>query len=196
MKILAVADEEAKYLYDYYSPGKLDGYDLILACGDLSKYYLEFLVTLAHCPVLYVHGNHDEGFANDPPGGCVCIDDQIYVYKGVRILGLGGSFNYRDGTYMFSELEMRHRIWRLFFHLKRHRGFDILMTHAPARHINDTDHPSHRGFQCFVDLIEKYKPKYFVHGHMHMNYGMNIPRKTQHGETTIINAYEYTSFEY
>lgn len=196
MRILAVADEEAKYLYDYYRPGKLDGYDLILACGDLPKYYLEFLVTLAHCPVLYVHGNHDESMETDPPGGCVCIDDRIYVYHGIRILGLGGSINYRKGTYMYSERQMKLRIFKLFFSLLRHRGFDILMTHAPARHINDTDHPSHRGFECFLKLMDKYKPKYFVHGHMHMNYGMRIPRRTQHGDTTIINAYEYTSFDY
>lgn len=196
MRILAVADEEAKYLYDYYHPGKLDGYDLILACGDLPKYYLEFLVTLAHCPVLYVHGNHDESMETDPPGGCVCIDDRIYVYHGIRILGLGGSMNYRKGTYMYSERQMKLRIFKLFFSLLRHRGFDILMTHAPARHINDTDHPSHRGFECFLKLMDKYKPKYFVHGHMHMNYGMRIPRRTQHGDTTIINAYEYTSFDY
>ena len=35
MKILALADTEAKSFYDYYRPGKLKDYDLILACGDL-----------------------------------------------------------------------------------------------------------------------------------------------------------------
>lgn len=200
MRILAVADEEAKYLYDYYTPGKLDDYDLILACGDLNSSYLEFLVTLAHCPVLYVHGNHDERYVQDPPGGCICIDDTIYVYQGVRILGLGGSFKYRDGTFMFTERQMRRRIRRLFFKLLYRRGFDILVTHCPARHINDTEFPAHRGFECFHRLLKKFKPKYFVHGHMHLNYGMNIPRRMNYepngGETTIINAYEYYAFDY
>lgn len=196
MRILAVADEEAKYLYDYYHPGKLDEFDLILACGDLHREYLEFLVTLAHCPVLYVHGNHDEGYVENPPGGCICIDDQVYVYKGVRIMGLGGSFKYRDGTYMFTEWQMKKRILRMMIKLKFYRGFDILVTHCPARHINDTDYPAHRGFECFHPLLKKYKPKYFIHGHMHMNYGMKIPRKTAYGETTIINAYEYFAFDY
>ena len=37
MKILVIADVEAKYYYDYYIPGKLDEFELILACGDLKK---------------------------------------------------------------------------------------------------------------------------------------------------------------
>lgn len=197
MRILAVADEESKYYYDYYQPGRLDEFDLILACGDLHRSYLEFLVTLSHCPVLYVHGNHDDSLDKDPPEGCICIEDQIYVYQGVRILGLGGSYRYReDGSHMYTELQMKNRIWRLFFHLRRNKGFDILMTHAPAYHINDFDNLSHRGFECFVELLDKYKPKYFIHGHIHKNYGMKIPRITQYGETTIINAFEHYKFDF
>ena len=81
MRILAISDVTAKYYFDYYTPGKLDGFDLILACGDLHREYLEFLVTMSNKPVLYVHGNHDEGYDQAPPGGCTCIDDTIYVYE-------------------------------------------------------------------------------------------------------------------
>lgn len=196
MRILTVADEEAKYLYDFYQAGRLDEYDLILAAGDLNRHYLEFLVTMARCPVLYVHGNHDEDFDKYPPEGCECIEDQIYVYKGVRILGLGGSFKYREGTHMYSEAQMRRRIRRLWFQLWRHKGFDILMTHAPAYGVNDLEDLPHRGFQCFLKLLDKYRPKYFVHGHVHRNYGMKIPRVCKRGDTTIINAFEYYAFDY
>ena len=196
MKILAVADEEAKYYYDYYQPGKLKEFDLILACGDLHRAYLEFLVTMAGCPVLYVRGNHDDGFAQKPPEGCVCVEDRIYVHEGVRILGLGGSHRYRQGGNMYTEKQMRRRIRRLRFQLWRHKGFDILLTHAPARGINDFDSLSHRGFECFVELLDRYKPRYFVHGHIHKNYGARIPQRTQRGETMIINACEYCKFDY
>jgi Icc-related predicted phosphoesterase len=196
MRILTVADEEAKYLYDFYQSGRLDEYDLIISCGDLHRHYLEFLVTMAHCPVLYVHGNHDEDYDKYPPGGCECIEDQIYVYKGVRILGLGGSFKYRDGTHMFTERQMRRRIRRLWFQLWYHKGFDILVTHAPAYGVNDLDDLPHRGFQCFLKLLEKYKPKYFIHGHVHRNYGIKIPRVCKREETTIVNAFEYYAFDY
>ncbi len=59
MRILAVSDVESPYLYEHYRPGRLDGIDLILSCGDLHPEYLEFLVTMGRCPLLYVHGNHD-----------------------------------------------------------------------------------------------------------------------------------------
>lgn len=196
MTILAVADEEAKALYDYYQPGRLDGVDIIIACGDLKREYLEFLVTMSNCPVLYVPGNHDDDYAENPPEGCECIDEKIYVHNGVRIAGLGGAYAYKPGQYMFTEQQMRWKILRLTPHIVRHGGFDILVTHAPARHVNDWDAPSHRGFECFTALLERFRPKYFLHGHIHGNYGMNVPRKTKRGDTLVINAYEYLKFIY
>ena len=90
MKILAVSDEECAALWENYVPGRLKEYDLILSCGDLKAEYLSFLVTMARCPVLYVHGNHDEAYDRFPPEGCDCIEDKLVVYNGLRILGLGG----------------------------------------------------------------------------------------------------------
>lgn len=54
MKILAIADEESKYLWEYYEKGRLEGIDLIISCGDLDPAYLSFLVTLSSVPVLYL----------------------------------------------------------------------------------------------------------------------------------------------
>ena len=195
MKILAVSDVESKFFYDYYQPGRLKEYDLILACGDLKVDYLEFLVTMARCPLLYVHGNHDESFHREPEG-CICIDDKLYVYRGLRILGLGGCYRYRNGKYMYSEKQMRRRIRRLWFPLKRRKGIDILLTHAPARELNDFESVSHRGFQCFRDLLDKYEPRFFVHGHIHTNYGHSIPQRSPYGNTTVINACGYCVFEF
>lgn len=196
MKILAVADEESRYYYEYYQPGRLKGLDMIIACGDLSRAYLEFLVTMAGCPLLYVHGNHDERFDKEPPEGCVCVDDKIVTVCGVRILGLGGSHKYKKSRYMYTEAQMRRRVLQLWPSIAFHRGFDILVTHAPARHLGDFDSYSHRGFECFRALMERYKPAYMIHGHVHLNYGMNIPRRTRFGETTIINAYEHYLIDY
>lgn len=196
VKILAVADHEAKYYYDYYTPGRLKEFDLILSCGDLRREYLEFLVTMSRCPVLYVHGNHDSRLDRQPPEGCICIEDRIYVHNGVRILGLGGSYRYNaEGVHMYTERQMAARIRRLSFQLWRHRGFDILLTHAPAYRINDMDTLAHRGFESFRGLLDKYHPQYFVHGHIHRDYGREIPQKSAYGATTVINADEYCKFE-
>lgn len=196
MRILAVSDIESKFYYDYFTPGKLDGFDLILSCGDLHREYLEFLVTMSRCPVVYVPGNHDERFETKPPEGCLCADGQLVVVNGVRILGLGGSYRYKKSSCMYTERQMRLRVGRVLPSVWMHRGFDILLTHAPARHINDSDYITHRGFECFTGLIDRYRPKYFVHGHVHMNYGAHIPRTDVRGGTTIINAYDHYGFEY
>ena len=195
MKILAISDEEVPGFYEYYRPGVFQDYDLILACGDLKKRYLEFIVTLAPCPVLYIRGNHDESFSTMPPEGCICIEDQIYVHEGIRIMGLGGCYKYKDGNNFYTEKEMKKRIKKLWFSLRRNKGFDILLTHAPAYQLNDMEHLTHRGFECFKELMEKYKPKYFIHGHVHRNYGRNIPRVCSYDETTVINACGYYMIE-
>lgn len=196
MKILAVADTEAKYYYDFYMPGRLDGIDLILACGDLRREYLEFLATLAHGPLVYVRGNHDDSFHHAPPEGCVCADGRLIVCQGVRILGLGGSYRYRDGSNMYTERQMRRRIAQLRVQLWRQGGFDILLAHAPARHMGDLENLPHRGFACFTELMDRYQPRYFVHGHIHREYGVDIPQRTSYGATTIINAYSSCVFSY
>lgn len=195
MKILVVADIKSPFYFDCYTPGKLKDFDLILSCGDLSKEYLEFLVTMARCPLYYVPGNHDESFDLHPPEGCESIDGRLVEYQGVRILGLGGSYHYRHGSQQYTERQMAARVRRLGWRLRRQKGFDILLTHAPARGINDLDTPAHRGFECFLDLIDRWQPKYFLHGHVHLNYGMNMPRKAERGKTKIVNAYEYTVIE-
>ena len=195
MRILAVADVEARSYYDFYTPGKLDEFDLILSCGDLPRPYLEFLVTMARCPLLYVRGNHDDSFSNHPPEGCVCAEDRITVYQGLRILGLGGSFRYREGENLYTERQMARRIRRLKLQLWKYGGFDLLLTHAPARGLNDMDNLSHRGFQCFRTLLDTYQPAWFLHGHVHRNYGVHIPQISACGATTVINAYEACAFD-
>lgn len=196
MKILAIGDEESKYLWDFYEEGKLDGIDLIISCGDLDPRYLSFLVTFASAPLLYVHGNHDEKYETIPPEGCICIDDRIYVHEGVRILGLGGSMRYKDGAYQYTERQMRRRARKLWFQILRHGGFDILVTHAPAYQLNDGRDLPHQGFRTFVELMEKYKPKFFLHGHVHMNYGLKHKRYDKYKETHVINVYERCVFDF
>lgn len=197
MNILVLADEESKYLWDYFEKSKLDGVDLIISCGDLKPQYLSFLATFAKVPILYVHGNHDAIYETTPPDGCICIDDDLYVYNGIRILGLGGSQCYNFGAYQYSEKEMRSRIFKLRRKLRKYGGFDILVTHAPALELNDGEDLPHKGFQAFRDLLDKYKPKYFMHGHVHLTYNWQQQRIcTYNDTTTVINAYERYLFEY
>ena len=141
-------------------------------------------------PVLYVHGNHDDKYERKPPEGCICIEDTVYMFHGIRILGLGGSYRYKPGVNQYTEVQMERRIRRLFWKIHRKRGIDILVPHAPAGGMHDGEDLCHKGFDAFYRVINKYHPKYFVHGHMHMNYGRDIPREDFIGDTKVINAYE------
>ncbi len=190
MKILAVSDEECAALWDYYIPGRLDGYDLIISCGDLKAEYLSFLVTMAKCPVLYVHGNHDTHYEKKRPEGCDCIDGKVVVYNGVRILGLGGSQRYRKGAHQYTEKQMRRRIRWLQLPLRWTKGVDIVVTHSPAKDLGDAQDPAHRGFESLRDLLDRYRPAYMLHGHVHLNYGREYVRSLTYGDTTVINASE------
>ncbi len=195
MKILVIADIESKVLWENFDPSKLEGVELILSCGDLNPKYLSFIATFTHAPVLYVHGNHDDCYAQNPPEGCICIEDTVYTYKGIRILGLGGSMKYKKGINMYNEAEMRMRIARLKFKLMKSKGFDILLTHSPAYKLHDQDDLPHTGFKCFLDLLNKYKPSYFIYGHVHQCYGKFV-REDVYGDTKLINACERYEFEY
>lgn len=197
MKILALADRECPYLWDYLDRRRLEGVDLILSCGDLDPRYLSFVATFAHGPVLYIHGNHDDRYARVPPEGCICVEDKVYVHQGVRILGLGGSVRYKpQGEHQYTQRQMERRVARRRLELMRRKGFDILLTHAPALGLNDGDDLAHMGFDVFNTLMDRYHPRYFVHGHVHLNYGQDLPRLSSYGDTQVINAYESYTFEY
>lgn len=190
MKLLLISDRESPYLWDYYQPGRLDGVDLILSCGDLNSKYLSFLVTMGRAPLFYVHGNHDKTYDRHPPEGCECAEDRIVSFKGLRILGLGGSYLYSGGPHQYTEEQMARRIRRLRFQLWKSGGVDIVLTHAPMRGYGDGEDYAHQGFSSLLHLVDKHRPRYLIHGHVHANYGANLPRVLHRGETTVINAYE------
>lgn len=196
MRILLVSDTENKYIWDHFDIERFEGIDLVISCGDLKSEYLSFIATMIKAPVYYVHGNHDTNYVNDPPGGCDSIEDQLIIYKGLRIVGLGGSIQYNNHPtysvppYQYTEKQMKKRIRKLRFKLFLNKGFDILVTHSPAFGIGDGNDACHTGFKAFLPLLEKYKPKYMFHGHMHLNFG-RAQRTITYNDTTIIDAYGY-----
>lgn len=195
MKLLVLADQECKALWDYYTPGKLRQYDLIISCGDLKASYLSFLVTMARAPLLYVHGNHDVGYERESPEGCDCIEDKLVTVGGLRILGLGGSARYSGGSHQYTEQQMHRRIKRLRYALWKAGGVDVVVSHAPVAGFGDGEDYAHRGFESFQELIEKYSPQYWIHGHVHKSYGAEFMRVRYFQNTAIVNAWERYELE-
>lgn len=177
MKILALADVEEPGLWDHWEPEKTRDVDLIVACGDLDRAYLEFLVTMSDKPLLYVPGNHDGAYPAHALPGCKNIDDELYVIDGLRIAGLGGSPRYGTGPHQYTERQMRARMRAMAPKIMLAGGVDILVTHAPARGVGDMPDVAHRGFECLHEFAQRWHPRYLLHGHVHKGYDAGFTRK-------------------
>ena len=196
MRILAIADEPSPRLWGDLCREALRDVDIILSAGDLPAKYLSFLTCFTNAPIIYVPGNHDDRYEKEPPEGCLCADGTVVQIKGVRIFGLGGSIRYRpDAKNMYTEKEMASRIASYRRMLKATGGFDILLTHAPVRNLGDEDHPSHRGFECFGPLLDRYRPAVMVHGHMHQAYTAFFRRQREYNGIPVVNASTEYAFD-
>ena len=186
--IECISDDEDQLLYSSNVRHILKDTDFIISAGDLKKEYLEYIVTLTDKPLFYIHGNHDGLFIENPPEGCICIDDDLVTYDGIRIMGLGGSCRYSNDYYQYTELQMKQRIRKLKHKIRKAGGVDIIVTHAPIKGYGELDDYAHQGFECFRKLLEDEKPKFWFYGHVHTNYEPFLQRVHAHKNTMIINV--------
>ena len=215
MKILVISDKVVPRLYDVSIAERYADVDLVLSCGDLPKYYLEFIVTVLNVPLFYVSGNHDPDASRRQygmnrmesfdwrnaraPGGCINIDGQVVRYKGVLIAGLEGSMRYKPGPHQYTQAEMHYKALRLGARLLPNRvlygrWLDILITHSAPLGIHDGEDRCHTGFQAFLSFMSRYHPQYLIHGHSHV-YDRRQPTMTRYGDTLVVNAYPYRIVE-
>jgi len=196
LKILTVSDRVSQELLDpNWSNPVMNGIDLIFSCGDLPPEFLTSLRNKYHAPLMFILGNHDIRYKESPPVGCQNIDRKLVKFKGKQILGLSGSRWYNGGQNQYSEIEMKQRISKMRFHLWRKGGPDIVVSHAPPRHIRDAEDPCHKGFRSFNALIDKYSPSHFIHGHIHSFFENDNDRITRVNSTQVINSYGFYVFE-
>jgi Icc-related predicted phosphoesterase len=208
MKILTVSDKVDELLYSPAIKRLCSDVDLVLGCGDLPFHYLEFIVTMVGGPLFYVIGNHANAVRKkhelkhlwEYPGGCENIDGRAVRYKKLLIAGLEGSIRYNNNPhFQYSEYEMARKVWRLapsllLNKLRYGRYLDILITHAPPRGIHDKQDRCHTGFQSFVTFMDRFRPRYLIHGHVHI-YSPNETTETVYGDTTVINTYNHRFLE-
>ena len=189
LNVLVVSDHESEYIWDYFDAKAFTGVDVIVSCGDLKSEYLSFLVTMISAPLLFVRGNHDARYKDSPPEGCIDLEEKPVTIKGVRFVGFGGCKSDRPAENHYSEREMSRRVLRASLALRK--GFDVLVTHAPAAGLGDGDDRFHEGFETFRTLIDRYKPRYHLHGHQHLTYSIGSKRILEYEDTIIVNGYNY-----
>lgn len=195
MKILTVSDTIDPVLYNQFKPELFRGIDLILSCGDLQPEYLSFLSSRIDAPLYYVKGNHDIRYFESPPKNCNNIDSQLIRFKNLRILGLEGSRWYNGNPIQYTDAQMKKKIRKILPKLWWWRGVDIIITHAPPRYIGDAEDLCHRGFRSFHHLIDRFSPRYFIHGHIHANFKDPSERIRIVKNTRVINTVGYFLLE-
>ena len=182
-------------MHDQFDRRQFEDVELVLACGDLPPEYLSFVSGKLNVPLYFVRGNHDLRYDTGSPQGCINLADQLVQFRGKNILGLEGSRWYNGGPHQYTEKEMHGKIRRLRLRIWRKGGVDIVITHAPPRHIHDAEDRCHKGFKSFRRLLDKYSPPYFIHGHIHANFTEPSQRVTIVNCTNVINTYGYYLFD-
>lgn len=202
IKILALSDRVEPFVHSPAVRRLYGDVDIVLGCGDLPHYYLEYIVTMLGGPLFYVVGNHKlelsrrYGSAEEwvYPAGCENIHGRVVRYRRLLLAGLEGSMRYNDEEgFQYTEHEMMMQVWRLapsllWNRLRYGRYLDILVTHAPPQGIHDQPDPCHRGFAAFRRFMEWFRPRLLVHGHVHV-YRPDQETETLYGQTHVVNAY-------
>lgn len=195
MKILTVSDRMDPILNDPDGTNRFSGIDLILSCGDLPPEYLTSISNRMQAPLFFVKGNHDIRYDLKPPEGCVNIHGKLVKFQDAKILGLEGSRWYNGGPNQYTERQMRRIVRKLKAGLWWKGGVDLIISHAPPRHVHDAEDRCHKGFKSFHWLINRYSPKYFIHGHIHAHFENFTDRITTIDNTKVLNSYGFTIIE-
>jgi len=201
MRTLVISDVITPLLYSPQIKDRFPSVNLIISCGDLPFYYLEYIISLLCTPLFFVRGNHDpeiehgEGMSWTSPGGGQDLHRKVVRYKGLLLAGVEGCLRYREGPFQYTQSEMWLNVSALIPHLlwnrlRYGRYLDIFVTHAPPRGIHEMDDLPHQGVDAFRWFIQKFQPRYHLHGHIHV-LKPNIITQTQIMTTMVINAYGF-----
>ncbi|MDR0322970.1 MAG: metallophosphoesterase [Treponema sp.] len=211
MKILCISDQIDPLVYSSCIKERFADVDLILSAGDLPMDYIDFIISSLNKPLFFVFGNHhlkEIKYFKKNLNTLVSFEERNLfacgaVYLGTKVktegdfivAGLGGCMRYNNGENQFTDFQMFLEMAKLFPKLLWNRIFhgrflDILLTHAPPRGIHDRKDKCHLGFKAYLWFMKVFKPKYLVHGHIHL-YDLADVRCTKWENTMVINAYSH-----
>ncbi len=205
MKILCVSDQIDPLIYSINAKTRYKDVDFVISAGDLPMEYLEFIVSTLNKPLFFVFGNHNlealPYYHRKKSKTSVSHTEYNSTYLGfttrkegsVLLAGVSGCLKYNNEESQYSERQMKWKLIRLiprllYNKLRYGRYLDIFVAHAAPFGIHDKDDLCHTGFKCFLWFIKTFKPRYFLHGHIHL-YDLQSPRVTDYDKTTIINVY-------
>ena len=165
------------------------GLESVASVKDLQKFH----------DASHAHGGQYLGFTSEVNHELSFINPETGKKTPLLIAGVPGSIKYNNGQNQYSDKEMKMRLCMMIPRLlinkiKYGRYLDILLTHATPRHVHDKEDPCHKGFESMNWFVEKFKPTFMVHGHIHL-YDMREERIGKYWDTVIVNAYSHTVIE-
>jgi Icc-related predicted phosphoesterase len=211
LKILCISDQIDPLVYSPSIKERFADIDLVLSAGDLPFDYLDYIISNLNKPLLFVFGNHhteeikhfrkrwDASFVEITYEGFICgaihLESKVRKEGEIIFAGLGGCMRYNNGANQYTNFQMYLEIikiiprllWNRIFH---GRFLDILLTHAPPKGIHDKSDKCHQGFESFLWFMNIFKPKYLVHGHIHL-YDLTDVRSTKWKNTTVVNVFSH-----
>jgi len=201
MKILSLSDIEIGFIYSPLILERFKNVDLVISCGDLHYYYLEYIISMLNKPLYYVTGNHantiEETVAGprSSPWGGINLHRHTINNSGVLLAGFEGCVRYNNGKGQYTQGEMWMLVWSLvpalmLNKLRYGRYLDILVTHAPPAGIHDLDDRAHQGIWAFRWLLRVFKPLYHLHGHVHI-YRSSTGTETLFEKTRVVNTFGF-----
>ncbi len=211
MRALVISDKVEPILYSAGINQHVGELDLVISCGDLPHYYVEYVMTLTGRPTYFVHGNHareveyhsqrdDHWRAVSEPEGAVNLHARTEREQTLLLAGLEGSIRYNDAPrFQYTNTEMLFTIWgmvpRLLTNRIRYgRYLDVLVAHSPPWGIHDQPDRPHQGFKSFLTFMKWFRPRYLLHGHIHL-YRRDVTTQTRYLDTEVINVYPYRILE-
>lgn len=200
-KILSLSDVELDLIYSPAICTRFKDIDLVLSCGDLPYYYLEYVISSLNRPFFFVRGNHSQilefsiSKKKSAPEGGEDLHRKVCMSNGLILAGVEGSLRYREGPFQYSQAEMWWHVIRLIPAFLRNqaihgRYLDIFVSHAPPWGIHDQPDLPHQGIKAFRWLLEVFRPAYHFHGHIHL-YRQDAVRRTRYRDTTVVNSYGF-----
>jgi uncharacterized protein len=205
MKILAVSDIVLDLLYSPLIRERFPDVDLVLGCGDMPYYYLEFILTALDVPLFYVRGNHANVVEYSTTGekthphGAEDLHRRTVYRDGLLLAGIEGSVRYNQGPFQYTQGEMWENVFNLvpkllYNRMRYGRYLDIFITHASPWGIHDQSDRPHQGIKAFNWLLRTFKPAFHFHGHIHV-YQSYMNTETPYFQTRVINSYGYRELE-
>jgi Icc-related predicted phosphoesterase len=190
MRIVCISDTHGQH-----GMLKLPDGDMLIHAGDLTlrgtaEQINDSLAYFAKLPYKYkiiVAGNHDFGLEQKNPDivippDIIYLENSEVIVEGLKIWGSPVSTPYYDWAFMWDEVR-REALYKTIPH-----DTDIIINHGPAFGVLDwTRKSTNAGCEVLRRRISEIKPKLFVCGHIHEDYGVREIEATTFVNAAILN---------